>query len=268
MSSWTTQVRNGILTALYSNPPQEYYTDAAVDELAAHVQSWATMDLRAIILAGSSSGAFITHFSPDEIRRGIDDPAAVAARGPARNTAVNRVLDDITRLRVPVIAALNGDTMGFGFELALACDFRIGESGDYRYGFPEVRLGVIPGSGGTQRLVRLVGLGKAMDVVLRARVLTPEKALAFGMLTELHTDAVAASLKLAEELSTLPGSAVAMAKRALHLGADAPLAAALTIESEASVRAKLSPDAQMALDEYLSVAPHERRRWLEADPLP
>jgi enoyl-CoA hydratase len=221
------------------------------------------MDLCAIILTGASPGHFVTHFDPEQIRAGLDDPEQVAARGPVRNVAVNKVLEELARLPVPVIAALNGDAMGFGFELALACDLRIGQRGDFRYGLPEVRLGIIPGAGGTQRLARLVGLSTALNLVLRARVVDPELAMELGLLTELHDDALAASRAIATEFAALPRSAVGVAKRVLHLGVDAALATGLNIESEGSVRSKLSPMAAAALDDYLLLPLAARRTWLD-----
>jgi len=128
---------------------------------------------------------------------------------------------------------------------------------------PGVRLGILPGSGGTPRLSRLVGLGTALDLVLRARILPPEQAHRLGLLTHLADDALACAQDIAREFAALPVLSVAVAKRALHHGFDAPQQANLTVESDASVRAKLGPDTAAVLTEYLAVPDSDRRAWLE-----
>lgn len=260
---WTTERRGDVIVATYANAPMNYATDVAVEELRHLAQAWEQEEPRAVILTSAVEGRFITHFDAGEILAGVRDRERTVRRGPVRNDAVNAILTGLTRLRAPVIAALNGDAMGFGFELALACDIRVGQIGDFRYGLPEVRLGIIPGSGGTQRLSRLIGLGPALDLVLRARVLSPEEALRIGLITHLASDALEAALEIADEICGLAALPVAMAKRALWLGYDAPLVAALTIESDANVRTKLGSQAEPILEEYLALPLDERRGWLE-----
>src|SRR5699024_9005364 len=89
-----------------------------------------------------------------------------AVVGTTLNRGYQSLLLSLRNLPKVVIAAMNGNTMGGGFELSLACDIRVGERGDYRYGFPEVRFGIIPGGGGTQRLSRLIGAGRATEFIL------------------------------------------------------------------------------------------------------
>src|ERR1700724_4394505 len=162
-----------------------------------------------------------------------------------------------------IITAMNGDAMGGGFELTLACDLRIGQHGDFRYGHPEVRAGVIPGAGGTQRVTRLVGLARALDWVLRGRIVRPEIAFELGLVHELVDDAPSRALELAEELASLPPMSVANAKRALYLGADANLRAAFEIENMAWTEVMQSDDAQVALKAFLAVTPPSRPDWLQ-----
>jgi enoyl-CoA hydratase len=171
----------------------------------------------------------------------------------------------MTALPKVIIAAMNGDAMGGGFELTLACDLRIGQRGDFRYGNPEVRAGVIPGAGGTQRVTRLVGLARALDWVLRGRIVRPEVAFELGLVHELVDDAPSRALELAEEITCLPPMSVANAKRALYLGADANLQAAFEIENMAWTEVMQSDDAQLALKTFLAVDPDSRRDWFESE---
>jgi 2-oxoglutaroyl-CoA hydrolase len=139
---------------------------------------------------------------------------------------VSRLADNVAapeRCTKPVVAALRGYTFGVGLELALACDFRIAAD-DVQLGFPEVTIGMIPGSGGSQRLARLVGLGRAKDIVMRGRRVGAEEALALGLVTEVvppdELDA-AVSLHVAELTRHSP-LALAMEKRVRHHAYSAP----------------------------------------------
>jgi enoyl-CoA hydratase len=158
---------------------------------------------------------------------------------------------------------MRGDTMGFGYELALACDFRIAQRGDFRIGLPEVRMGIIPGAGGSQRLARLVGTARALDLIMRARVLKPEEALELGLVNEVADDAQERALSLAREFASLPPVAVAMAKTAVYGGRDVDMHSALRVERDASYRAKLAPEATKAMTEYLDLPLDARRAWID-----
>jgi 2-oxoglutaroyl-CoA hydrolase len=147
---------------------------------------------------------------------------------------VSRLADNVAapeRCSKPVIAALQGYCFGVGLELALACDFRLGAD-DLQLGFPEVTIGMIPGSGGTQRLARLIGLGRAKDLVMRGRRITAAEALALGLVTEVVPagELDAAVSRLVEELSRHSPLALAMAKRVLNQAYEGPLAQGLELE--------------------------------------
>jgi len=131
----------------------------------------------------------------------------------------------------PVIARLRGYAFGVGLELALACDFRVAAD-DVQLALPEVKLGMIPGSGGTQRLSRLIGLGRAKDMIMRGRPIGAEEALALGLVGEVVPpdeldDAVA---RLVGELNVLSPLALAVAKRVLNHAYDGPLPLGLELE--------------------------------------
>ena len=131
----------------------------------------------------------------------------------------------------PVIAKLRGYCLGVGLELALACDFRVAAE-DVQLGLPEVGLGRIPGSGGTQRLARLAGVGRAKDVIMRRKRIGAAEALAWGLVSEIVPAAEldAAVERVLADLRELSPLALRMAKRVLNHVYDAPLAAGLEIE--------------------------------------
>jgi 2-oxoglutaroyl-CoA hydrolase len=135
------------------------------------------------------------------------------------------------RFPKPVIARLRGYCLGVGLELALACDFRLAAD-DVQLGLPEVGLGMIPGSGGTQRLARLVGLGRAKDVVMRRRRIAAEEALAWGLVSEVVPagELDAAVDRVIADLDQLSPLALRMAKRVLNHVYDAPLSIGLELE--------------------------------------
>jgi len=147
---------------------------------------------------------------------------------------VSRLADNVAapeRCTKPVIAALRGYCFGVGLELALACDFRVAAD-DVQLGFPEVTIGMIPGSGGTQRLARLVGLGRAKDIVMRGRRVGAPEALALGLVTEVVAagDLDTAVVRLIDELSGHSPLALAMAKRVLNQAYEGPLSLGLELE--------------------------------------
>ncbi|HEX2427289.1 MAG TPA: enoyl-CoA hydratase-related protein [Gaiellaceae bacterium] len=147
---------------------------------------------------------------------------------------VSRLADNVAapeRCTKPVVAALRGYCFGVGLELALACDFRIAAD-DVQLGFPEVTIGMIPGSGGTQRLARLVGLGRAKDIVMRGRRVGADEALALGLVTEVVAadELDAAVSRLVEELALHSSLALAMAKRVLNHAYSGPLPLGLELE--------------------------------------
>jgi 2-oxoglutaroyl-CoA hydrolase len=156
----------------------------------------------------------------------------------------------------PVIAKLSGYCFGVGLELALACDFRIA-SDDVELALPELKLGMIPGSGGTQRLARLVGLGRAKDLVLRGRRVQAAEALALGLVTEVvKAEGLDAAVdRLVEELSALSPLALAVAKRVLDQSYDSPLHLGLELEGLAYAFLRTSEDFEEGVRAFLEKRP-------------
>ena len=251
--------------ATFSNPPQNYLTKPVIDELDQLVVQWRDPSIRAVVIQSRAEDAgCFTQYSVEELYGLASDPATSRYSG-AIVRGYKAIFDQMTALPKVIIVAMNGDAMGGGFELTLACDLRIGQNEDFRYGNPEVRAGVIPGAGGTQRVTRLVGLARALDWVLRGRIVRPDVALELGLVHEVVDDAPARALELAEEIASLPPMSVANAKRALYLGADTNLQAAFEIENMQWTEVMQSDDAQLALKTFLAVEPDSRRDWFEPE---
>jgi enoyl-CoA hydratase/carnithine racemase len=144
------------------------------------------------------------------------------------------LLDAIAAFPRPVIAALNGVALGGGLELALACDFRVAASG-VMLGLPEVRLGIIPGAGGTQRLARLVGPAIAKELILTGRRVDADQARALGLVNVVvpRESLLDAALGLVGEIADGAPLAVTEAKRAIDDGLSLPLAQGLAVERAA-----------------------------------
>ena len=158
----------------------------------------------------------------------------------------------------PVIARIEGYCLGVGFELALACDFRVC-SDDAKLGLPEIGLGMIPGSGGTQRLARLVGLGRAKDVIMRRRRITAGDALAWGLVSGVAPagELDAAVDRVVDELGALSPVALAMAKRVLNQVYDAPLHVGLELEGLAYGVIKSTDDFREGVESFVEKRPPE-----------
>jgi len=265
MQFWVSDRRGAVEVATFSNPPYNYLDKPVIDELAQLVEQWREPSIRAVVIQSRPEDTgFFTQYSVEELYGLAGDPALSRYAG-ALVRGYKAIFDQMTALPKVIIAAMNGDAMGGGFELTLACDLRIGQHGDFRYGNPEVRAGVIPGAGGTQRVSRLVGLARALDWVLRGRIVTPEVALDLGLVHEVVDDAPARALELAEEIALLPPMSVANAKRALYLGADTNLQAAFEIENMNWTEVIQSDDAQLALKTCIAVDPESRRDWFESE---
>ena len=153
----------------------------------------------------------------------------------------------------PVIAAIDGYCFGVGMEIALSCDFRIATSRAI-FGLPEVGLGMIPGSGGTQRVARLVGMTRAKDMILRSRRLPADEAHQWGLITQVTEPEKLdeAADALASEMLEQPRLAVETAKRVLNLGQDAPPEAALQLEGYAYGMLRGTADFAEGVDAFVN----------------
>ena len=181
-------------------------------------------ECRAVILCGSGDKAFVAGADISEMQ-GLTPMEAEAFAEFGQ-----RVLDRIAAFPKPVIAAVDGFALGGGCELAMACDILV-VGPKARFGQPEVKLGVIPGFGGTQRLVRRIGAPKALDICLTGRMIDANEAIAIGLASRLAQGSVLdEAVKVAGEIAAMGPVAVRLCKRAVVENADSDLRSALAAE--------------------------------------
>jgi len=172
------------------------------------------------------------------------------------NEGIVRINAGLEKLRQPVIAAVNGAAMGGGLELAISCTLRIiAESA--KMALPEVKLGIIPGTGGTQRLPRLIGKGRAAELLLTGRAVTAREALDIGLVNKIAPDdkVVEAAEELARSIMANAPIAVEMAKDALEIGNDLPLEHAVQYSQKNCVTCFSTADMKEGMAAFL-----EKRR--------
>lgn len=181
---------------------------------------------RAIVMTGAGNRAFAAGAD-------IADLAA-ESQGSLRAQDPFRPVDQIGQLRTPVIAAVRGFALGGGAELAMACDMLVAGE-DAKFGQPEIRIGIIPGAGGTQRLTRAIGKARAMELILTGRRITAREAEAMGLVTEVVEPAdgtLARALELAGVVAQMPRAAVEAAKAAVVAAEQLPLREGLRFERD------------------------------------
>ncbi|MCI0581702.1 MAG: enoyl-CoA hydratase-related protein [Chloroflexi bacterium] len=178
---------------------------------------------RAIVVTGAGDRAFAAGADIGELA--VQTPATLLADDDFHRW------ERIKRVRTPLIAAVRGFALGGGCELAMTCDLLIAGEGA-QFGQPEIKLGVMPGAGGTQRLTRAIGKAKAMELVLTGRTMGAREAEAHGLVTRVVPDAevVAAALELAATIASLPPLAVIAAKEAVNRAEELGLEAGLEFE--------------------------------------
>jgi enoyl-CoA hydratase/carnithine racemase len=242
--------RGGIALCGFENPPRGYMDDAMVRELDRFTAEAAEdRDLRAIVFYGRVPGVFIQHYSVEELealaRRLRERGTTVNTAHPVPERQIDRVFARLETMPAVTIAAINGNAMGGGFEFCLCCDLRVGEEGPYSLGLPEVNIGILPGAGGTQRLPRLIGPGRALALILAGRTIAPAEAARLGIVTELAPagGAIDLALALTERVAAQPPRAVAYCKQLVRAAMETPLAAGLARERTLFLDLLLSDEA-------------------------
>src|SRR5437764_1893486 len=185
MPTWSLQRRDDgrVAVLTFIRPPRNFMSFASMTELEPLLQDLAADEsVNVVVLTGGLPGYFIAHAD-------LDDLAAIGAGQPVEGDprAWGRVLTLLESMPQPVVAAVNGQAHGGGSELCWACTIRlIAQSG--HFGQPEINVGIIPGAGGTQRLPRLIGAGRAADLVLTGRRVEATEALATGLAAAILPD--------------------------------------------------------------------------------
>lgn len=244
-----------VLIATLHNPPRNLMNAVMVRELTDLADALVEdTETRVLVLTGEGD-IFITHYDVDELVRLADRMQGTAGvPGGSELHGTHKLFLKLESLPQIVIAAINGTAMGGGCELALACDFRLMARGSSRIGLPEVRVGILPGAGGTQRLARLLGAAKAMELMLMGDAVDADIAGRIGLVHRTcdANQLMPEALAFAQELAKRPPLSVALIKRLVHRGAGMPLEDALRLEQDAFWQTMRSPDATRLMREYLA----------------
>ena len=206
--------------------------------------------VRVIVIRGAGGKAFSAG----------GDVAEFLTLAPADLEQWGDTLTAAERCRKPVIAAIDGFTMGAGLELAVACDFRVATLRS-EFAFPEIRLGMIPGSGGTQRAMRLMGMTRAKLFMMTGQRIAAERAEAWGLITQaVANDGLDAAVDaLARELAERAPLALRTLKMVLNRGADAPLETALELERKAYAWLRSTHDYEEGVKSFVEKRPPQYR---------
>jgi enoyl-CoA hydratase/carnithine racemase len=219
----------GIGVITLDRPPANSYDLAFIEELAEAVREAAEDDAVKAVVVCSASEKF---FSAGADVKAFNENTVAANMEMIRVS--HETLSSIARIPKVFIAEINAHALGGGLEIALACDLRFAAEGEYRLGTPEVTLGVLPGNGGTQRLPRLIGWSRALELMVTGRTVTPAEALELGIVnTVFPADELRErTLEYAQALASGATRAIGNIKLAVHEGLAAGLDAGLERERE------------------------------------
>jgi enoyl-CoA hydratase/carnithine racemase len=240
--------RDGVLHVTMDRRPANALGAPLVDGLQRALDVLEASSARALVISSAVPGFFAAGADIKQMSSLTVDEFA------SYRDALRSPLERLARFDVPSVAAIDGLALGGGLELAMACTMRFATP-QSRVGLPEVKLGLIPGAGGTQRLPLLVGRGRAMDIILSGRELEGPEAAAIGLVDRLvEGDVVAEALAFAERLARMPGDAV----KAVLSCIDAALAVrdrGMEVEGDAVVRMFENEEARQALAAFVQKRP-------------
>lgn len=239
--SWTLTEDDSIAVLTFTRPPRNFMTFAAIAELGDRLRELGERsDVSVVVLTGGLPEYFVAHADLEELGRvGRGEPVE------GDPYAWTRTLTTIEELPQPVVAAINGQCWGGGCEIALACAARVAAR-SATLAQPEVAAGIIPGAGGTQRLPRLVGPGRALELVLSGRAVAADEAAAIGLVEVVLPDDgfLQAAIDWTRGIAARPRSALVAAKRAIVDGVRLPLADGLRLEAQLFARCLTDPATQ------------------------
>src|SRR5512139_1659665 len=203
-------------------------------------------DIGVVILTGAGEKAFVSGADISEI------PASNAVLAWATSREHQSILDHLERMGKPSIAAINGYCLGGGLELAMACTLRIA-SENAKLGLPELGLGFVPGFGGTQRLTRLVGRGKAFEMILTAKPIDAAEAFRIGLVNQVVplAELISKAKEMAESILKSGPTAIRLAMDLLLRGQEMSLDNSMAFESALTSVSLMSPDAAQRLKAFL-----------------
>lgn len=211
---------------------------AIIDEIGAAIDRVPEMGVRALLITGAGAKAFCAGADIKELR---NRPLAAQRAGIERGQAAFAKLDT---LPVASVALINGYAFGGGLELALACTFRLATR-NAKMGLPEIKLGLTPGYGGTQRLPRVIGEARALEMILTGKTVDAEEASRIGLVNRLvDGDPVAAGIAFAHEFTVYGLPALNFARAAVQRALDLPLAEGLRVEADLGTLAYRTADAE------------------------
>jgi enoyl-CoA hydratase len=241
--------QDAVATVTFARPPVNAVDLDVIDEFRRLVEALAAdATVRAVVLTGTGR-----HFCAGA------DIAMMRDLSPENHRRVRQWVDvqaGLETMPKPVVAAINGYALGGGAELVLACDVRL-MAADARIGFPEVRLGLFPGAGGTQRLPRLVGVARALQLMMDGRPIGADEARDIGLVDQVvPVDTLAtAAAERARALAAGPTRALGLLKRCVYQGYGRPLAEGLALEAEAVFELIGTRDAREGLEAFLAKRP-------------
>ncbi len=237
----------GIGTVTLDNPPANSYDLSVMSEFEAAIDQAIGPDARAVIVRSASPKFFS---AGADVKRFLDGDVAANMEMIRVSQAAFKRMASAEQI---FIAHINGHALGGGLEIALACDVRLANAGAYKLGTPEVTLGLLPGNGGTQRLTRLLGPSRAMDLLLTGRTFSPQEGLAWGLVAAIFEpdEAEAAVRAYAERFAAGPALATAAIKRCVHEGGQLPLDDGLELEAQLVERLFGSRDAAEGLHAFV-----------------
>jgi enoyl-CoA hydratase/carnithine racemase len=242
-----THERVGVL--VLEHPPANTFDYASLQELSRLIeQARYEESIRAILLTSTtprffSAGADISAFQDATPRQ----RAMTSLLG-------HEVFGKLEHTPMPVVAAIAGHASGGGLELAMACDLRFATDGDYSLGLPEVKLGLFPGMGGTQRLPRLVGRARGLEMITTGESLSPRQAHQAGLVDHLYPDQAScehAALDYCRKIAAGPSEATGHATTVLQAGCDTSLGAGLALEREAIAHLFATSDAEEGISAFV-----------------
>jgi len=235
-----------------TNPPANQLGAALIAGMGAALDSFGGSPARVLVIGSGVDGYFAA--GADIKLMAAADLAGFSAYG----ASLRRLLDRIADLDRPSLAAIDGRALGGGLELALACSLRVG-SERALLGLPEPKLGLIPGAGGTQRLPRLIGRGRALDIMLTGRDVDAREACAIGLIDRLADGdgdgALAAAITLAGQLAVLSRPALAAILSCVDDAGELPVRDGMAREAQRVESLFDSPDGQEGLAAFLARRP-------------